>query len=104
MLYSQSKAQPKPATAAKTAAAGRRGRARPRKARNPANRKKTAEELDAEMVDYFSTNNENATTADANAGLNGAAQPAANGDAMDEISVSRRDGHDVDLATNTPVQ
>lgn len=104
MLCSQSKAQPKPATAAKTAAAGRRGRGRPRKGRNPVNRKKTAEELDAEMVDYFATNNENATAPVANAGPNGAALPAGNGDAMDEISVSCGDRHHVNGVTDMVLQ
>lgn len=51
------------------------------------------EELDAEMVDYFSTTNENAGPAEGNAQANGAApqQPAANGGedlGMAEISVS----------------
>ncbi|OKL57557.1 hypothetical protein UA08_07138 [Talaromyces atroroseus] len=80
----QSKAQPKPATATKnTAAAGRRGRGRPRKAKNPSQRKKTAEELDAEMVDYFA-GSENAPVGAET--TNGTA-PAANGDeAMAEIS------------------
>lgn len=87
------KAQPKPATAPKaakdTAAAkkGARGRAgKPRKGRNPGRGKpKTVEELDAEMVDYFS--NENAP---GNAPVNGTAQQATNGGedlGMAEISV-----------------
>ncbi|CRG83760.1 THO complex subunit 4 [Talaromyces islandicus] len=80
----QSKAKPKPATATKNGtAAGARGRGRPRKGRNPAQRKKTAEELDAEMDDYF-VGSENAPVDTA---ANGAAQPAANGDeTMAEIS------------------
>lgn len=84
-MYSQSKAKPKPATATKNGATagGRRGRAR--KGKNPAQRKKTAEELDAEMDDYF-VGSENAPV---DAAANGAAQPAANGDeTMAEISVS----------------
>ncbi|KKA25677.1 RNA annealing protein Yra1 [Rasamsonia emersonii CBS 393.64] len=80
----QAKAQPKPATGAKP---GRRGRGRPRR-RNAANRKKTVEELDAEMVDYFAANNENAATTDGNAATNGTAQqPATNGEDL-EISYS----------------
>lgn len=86
-MYSQSKAKPKPATATKNgaAAAGGRGRGRPRRGKNPAQRKKTTEELDAEMDDYF-VGSENAPV---DATANGAAQPAANGDeTMAEISVS----------------
>ncbi|EED13018.1 RNA annealing protein Yra1, putative [Talaromyces stipitatus ATCC 10500] len=79
----QAKAQPKPVTATKNAAAGgRRGRARPRKPKNPTQRKKTAEELDAEMEDYF-VGAENAPAGTTN--TNGAA--AATGDeTMAEIS------------------
>lgn len=87
---SQAKAQPKPATATKPAAGARRGRGRPRKGRTVGNRKKTVEELDAEMVDYFAANNENAVTTDGNAAANGTAQqPATNGEDL-EISVSLR--------------
>ncbi|EAW13244.1 RNA binding domain protein [Aspergillus clavatus NRRL 1] len=94
----QVKSQPKPATAAKTAAAargrGRRGRrggaaATGRTSNRP--KQKTVEELDAEMVDYFA-GNENAGSADASApaAANGAAQqPAAGGEdlGMAEISI-----------------
>lgn len=86
---SQPKAQPKSAAAekkttdgsAKTGAAGTRGRgARGRRGgRNPRPVKKTAEELDSEMADYF---NAGANTAEAAAP---AATGAANGDAaMDD--------------------
>jgi THO complex subunit 4 len=88
------KAQPKSATATKanansTAKGGRvAGRAvKPKRGRN-ANRPKakTTEELDAEMVDYFGAN----TNGNATGGADGAAvsaQPAGNGEDMDEISV-----------------
>ncbi|KAL1969671.1 hypothetical protein VTN77DRAFT_8224 [Rasamsonia byssochlamydoides] len=81
----QAKAQPKPATAAKPGA--RRGRGRPRRGRGAGNRKKTVEELDAEMVDYFAAaNNENAATTEQTAATNGTAQqPATNGEDL-EIS------------------
>lgn len=75
----QSKAQPKPATATKNAAAGRRGRGRPKKARQP---KKSAEELDAEMADYFA-GSENAPAGGA---TNGTAQAAVGDETMAEIS------------------
>ena len=84
-LTSQPKAQPKPATATKNAAPGaRRGRGRPKKAKGPAQHKKTAEELDAEMEDYF-VGSENAPTGAA--ATNGAAA-AAGDEPMAEISVS----------------
>ncbi|KAJ6113467.1 mRNA export protein mlo3 [Penicillium sp. IBT 18751x] len=84
------KSQPKPATAAKAAkgkgknnandknAAARNTNGRTRKGRNPGRGKpKSVEELDAEMVDYFS--NENAPAqAQAPAPVNGAAPQAAN--------------------------
>ena len=84
LLYSQPKAQPKSAAAvkstagAKGAAAGKAIKKGPKRARNSRPAKKTAEELDSEMADYFvSTNNENAN--------GGAAPAAANGDAaMDD--------------------
>lgn len=86
------KSQPKPATAAKPAInkgkARGRGAARGGRGRNPGRGKpKTVEELDAEMVDYFS--NENAP-AQGNAPVNGAAPQATNGEdtGMAEISVS----------------
>lgn len=81
---SQSKSQPKSAAAVKattngTSARGGRGRGRGgRKAGRP--KRKTADELDAEMVDYFDTTN-------GDAAVNGNAQAAANDDGMDEISV-----------------
>lgn len=79
----QSKAQPKPATATKNAAAaGRRGRGRPKKPKGPAQHKKTAEELDAEMEDYF-VGSENAPAGAA--ATNGAAA-AAGDETMAEIS------------------
>ncbi|KAB8222017.1 hypothetical protein BDV33DRAFT_169749 [Aspergillus novoparasiticus] len=89
----QTKSQPKPATASK-AADSSRGRGRRGGRRGPApkpNRPKpkTVEELDAEMMDYFS--NENAGTAEGNAPANAAApQPATGGEdlGMAEISVS----------------
>ncbi|PLB35908.1 uncharacterized protein BDW47DRAFT_109449 [Aspergillus candidus] len=79
----QNKPQPKPATATKTAGAtrgrGGRGRRRGAAAGGRANRPKpkTAEELDAEMVDYFQST-ENSNPAEG-AAPNGNAQPAANG-------------------------
>lgn len=84
---------PKPATADKPAtngAATRGGRAtrgRGRRGRNAGRAKpKTADELDAEMVDYFDPSNTNGA-GNATAAANGTAQPA--GDAgMDEIAVS----------------
>ncbi|XMA09402.1 hypothetical protein WAI453_002193 [Rhynchosporium graminicola] len=86
---SQPKSQPKSAATTKTAAAGaaRGGKAararggRGGRAARPA--KKNAEELDAEMVDYWQTG---ASATDAGAAA-GAAQPATNGDATmdDEI-------------------
>ena len=92
------KAQPKSATATKKVVgkAGVKGRpaainaAKPKRGRNARPKPKTAEELDAEMTDYWGGNNPSAvgTTTDA-AATNGAA-PAANAgeDAMEEISVS----------------
>lgn len=90
MNYSQPKSQPKSAAATKSTAstgAGTRGkstRGRGRTGRNPRPAKKTAEELDSEMADYFETG-ANAAGAEA-----GAAAPATNGDAAmdDEIMVS----------------
>ncbi|KAL1972860.1 hypothetical protein VTN31DRAFT_6402 [Thermomyces dupontii] len=78
----QPKSQPKAATT--SGKPSRRGRRPGRRGRNP--RKKTVEELDAEMVDYFA-NNENANTNTAE-GNTAQAQPATNGNDvnMDEIS------------------
>ena len=100
--HRQPKGQPKPATGAKSATDGSatrtvgRGRGRVgRRGRNAGRAKpKTAEELDAEMMDYFDASSapaNGATTTDAAATTNGMAQPAANGGedlGMDEISVS----------------
>lgn len=87
---------PKPATAAKSAtdkAATRgrgRGAGRGGRGRNAGRPKaKTADELDAEMVDYFDTNATPTQGTDAAAvATNGTAQPTATLDSgMDEISV-----------------
>ncbi|KAI4143790.1 MAG: hypothetical protein LQ341_002815 [Variospora aurantia] len=93
---------PKSATAAKTATDGTatrgrggRGRATGRRGRNAGRGKpKTADELDAEMVDYFDPSNTNGAVTEgsgaAAATANGATQPAATLEdaGMDEISVS----------------
>jgi THO complex subunit 4 len=93
------KSQPKPATAAKAAkgkgknaavdknATGRNANGRQRKGRNPGRGKpKSVEELDAEMVDYFS--NENAP-AQATAPANSAApQPTNNGEDLGMAEIS----------------
>ncbi|KAF7174151.1 hypothetical protein CNMCM5623_006655 [Aspergillus felis] len=90
----QVKSQPKPATAAKTANAargrgarrGRRGGARSSNRPKP----KSVEELDAEMVDYFNSN-ENAGPADATApaATNGAVQqPATGGEDLGMAEIS----------------
>jgi hypothetical protein len=70
---------------AKSARGSTRGRGNARNAR-PA--KKTAEELDSEMVDYWQSG---AATTEAEVSANGAAQQATNGDANmdDEILVSQ---------------
>lgn len=85
----QAKTQPKPATAAKTSRRSRRGARRGGRVSNRP-KPKSAQELDAEMDDYFDTN-ENAP-AEGNAAVNGQAQPATNGGGEDvgmaEISVS----------------
>ena len=81
---SQSKSQPKSAAAVKAttngaSTRGARGRGRGgRKAGRP--KRKTADELDAEMVDYFDAPN-------GDGAVNGNAQATANDDGMDEISV-----------------
>ncbi|KAL8690909.1 MAG: hypothetical protein Q9224_004296, partial [Gallowayella concinna] len=90
---------PKAATAAKPATNGAatrdstrgRGRGGGRRGRNAGRAKpKTADELDAEMVDYFDTNAANgAVQATGGGATNGAVQPVANGGddlGMDEIS------------------
>ncbi|KAJ9158360.1 RNA annealing protein [Coniochaeta hoffmannii] len=86
----QPKAQPKSAAtdkhganAAKAGAAGKPARNKPRRGRNSRPSKKTAEELDSEMADYFVANN---NTENGAAPAPGAAPAAAtNGDAaMDD--------------------
>ncbi|RDW63180.1 uncharacterized protein DSM5745_10291 [Aspergillus mulundensis] len=86
----QNKPQPKPATNAKNAntARGARGvkRGRGGKARTNRPKPKTAEELDADMVDYWNAPNENGAP-DANAGAAAPQQPAGGEDiGMAEIS------------------
>lgn len=92
---SQPKSQPKSAATTKATAnaaggnisggrAGRRGRGG--RARNSRPAKKTAEELDSEMADYF--DNGGAAATETGAATNGIGQ-AANGDVMeDEVLVS----------------
>jgi THO complex subunit 4 len=90
------KAQPKSATATKGTAngTGKKAANKAKKQGKNATRSKpkTAEELDAEMTDYFTNNNGGATTmTDANGAASGNAQSAATGGedlGMDEISVS----------------
>lgn len=102
LQFGSQKSQPKPATGAKPAA-NARGRTRAtrgaRKGRNVGRGKpKTVEELDAEMVDYFT--NENAP-ADGNA-TNGAPQQT-NGDqdlGMAEISVCSTPYQSYDMTSN----
>ncbi|KIW64434.1 hypothetical protein PV04_09367 [Phialophora macrospora] len=87
------KAQPKSATATKKVAGkdGAKGRpvgkaGKPKRGRNSRPKAKTAEELDAEMTDYWGGNNPSAVSTDA-AATNGAAPAAPAGeDAMEEIS------------------
>lgn len=86
---------PKPATAAKAATdssatrgRGTRGRGTGRRGRNAGRSKpKTADELDAEMADYFDPSATNGAVTDG--ATNGATQPAATLEdaGMDEISV-----------------
>ncbi|KAL2826494.1 hypothetical protein BDW59DRAFT_65554 [Aspergillus cavernicola] len=85
----QGKSQPKPATNAKTdATRGRGRRARPARAPRPNRPKaKTAEELDAEMVDYFNTPGDNGAPAGANAAAN-APQQAAPGEDLGMAEIS----------------
>ena len=94
---SNPKAQPKSATTTKaTTKAGTKARVggRPEKTkrgRNARPKPKTAEELDAEMTDYWgNANNAAGATATGAAAANGTAPAAAGGDdlGMDEISVS----------------
>ena len=105
---SQGKSQPKSAapkpttngTATRGGRVGGRGARRGRNAGRP--KAKTADELDAEMVDYFDANAANGTvaTTDAAAAINGAAAPATNGEeiGMDEISVSVTRGSKLRIA------
>lgn len=95
--HRQPKSQPRLATAVKaTNGVVSRGRGRGRGVRRGRNagrgRTKTADELDAEMVDYFDATGVNgAGGADGAATTNGATQPSTNGGqdlGMDEISVS----------------
>lgn len=93
-ILSQPKAQPKSAASNKHSAGAAKGNAakgkgnKPARARNARPAKKTAEELDSEMADYFVAN----SNADSNANAAPAAAPApvATGDAPmeDEIMVS----------------
>jgi THO complex subunit 4 len=91
----QPRVQPKPATAGKAAndSVATRGRGRGRGGRRGRTagrgKPKTADELDAEMVDYFdATGASGGNTGTDAAATNGAAPNAANGDdlGMDEIS------------------
>ena len=90
------KGNPKPVTSAKpstrgtTTREGGRGRGIKR-GRNAGRAKaKTADELDAEMSDYFGATGANGTTGNDAALVNGTNQPIGNGETdlgMDEISV-----------------
>lgn len=80
------KAQPKSATTTKADSKDKKGaKGKPaKKGRNPRPKPKTAEELDAEMTDYWNGGAGGNTAATAGAAANGAA--GAGGDAMEEIS------------------
>lgn len=98
------KSQPKPATGPKPAGAGRRGRRAPRGGGRP-NRpqKKSREDLDAEMDDYFVSNESGGAPAEGNAPVNGQAQPATNGGedvGMAEISVGSYLSSDHGMSAN----
>lgn len=91
------KAQPKSATADKrvTGKDGAKGRpagkaGKPKRGRNPRPKPKTAEELDAEMTDYWAGNNPAAAGTATDAPANGTAPTANAGEDMvtDDISVS----------------
>lgn len=85
------KAQPKSATAVKVDPKNKKqaaAKGKPKKAKNARPKPKTAEELDAEMTDYWAGNN---GTMNAAAGGAAAAAPAKVDDAMEEISVSNYD-------------
>lgn len=82
----------KPVTNGAASRDGTRGRGRGgRRGRNAGRAKpKTADELDAEMIDYFDTNAANGTVQGTDGATNGAVQPITNGGddlGMDEISV-----------------
>jgi len=90
----QPKSQPKSAANAKATATGAKGtdaRGKGRKARggrggkNARPAKKTAEELDSEMADYFGGGEAPAPTENGAAAITGA--PAANGDAMQDDEI-----------------
>lgn len=109
MRHRLPKSQPKPATAVKsTNGVISRGRGRVRGVRRGRNagrgKPKTADELDAEMVDYFDATGVNGVGgADGAATTNGASQPATNGAqdlGMDEISVSAFAGYDLFYPAN----
>ncbi|KAL8652165.1 MAG: hypothetical protein Q9210_002852, partial [Variospora velana] len=107
---------PKPATAAKTATDGTatrgrggRGRATGRRGRNAGRGKpKTADELDAEMVDYFDPSNTNGAVTEGSGAAavtaNGATQPAATLEdaGMDEISSALYFGRSPSTSTLAP--
>lgn len=86
------KAQPKSATTTKATAKDGKGRkaARPKRGKSNKPKPKTAEELDAEMTDYWGNNNNaTANNVDSAGAANGTAPAAAGEDlGMDEISVS----------------
>jgi THO complex subunit 4 len=90
------KAQPKSAAATKATANGTgkkvANKARKRGKNAARTKPKTAEELDADMIDYYANDNGGvAAMTDANGAVNGNAQAAAAGGedlGMDEISVS----------------
>jgi hypothetical protein len=91
------KAQPKSATATKATAKDAKARkgknAATKKTRPQRSKPKTAEELDAEMTDYFNAGNNASAAPAAVSDPNGAAAALAGGDdtGMDEISVSSLD-------------
>lgn len=90
------KAQPKSAAATKATANGgvkKAAKKTKKRGKNASRSKpKTADELDAELTDYWTTNNGGTiTVADTNATMNGKTEPVATGGedlGMDEISVS----------------
>lgn len=86
------KAQPKSATTTKATAKDAKGRkaGRPKRGKSNKPKPKTAEELDAEMTDYWGNNNAAAPNNVDSAGAANGTAPAATGEdlGMDEISVS----------------